>query len=71
MCIDETNLDETFPDAKFMMKNYQFLPFRTDRNKKGRRKMVFIEKRLLAKRLEDFKTKSTESICIELLMSKR
>ena len=33
--------------------------------------MVFIGKELLAKRLEDFKTKSTEIICIEILMSKR
>ena len=54
-----------------MIKNYQFLPFRTDRNKKRGRKMVFIGKELLAKRLEDFKTKPTETICIELLISKR
>ena len=47
LCIDETNLDETFPDAQFMMKNYKFLPFRTDRNEKGGRKMVFIGKELL------------------------
>ena len=71
LCIDETKFDETFPDAQFMMKNYQFLPFRTDRNKKGGRKMIFIGKELLAKRLEDFETKSTETICIELLMSKK
>ena len=46
-------------------------PFRTDRNKKGGRKMHFIGKELLAKRLEDFETKSTETICIELLMYKK
>ena len=33
--------------------------------------MVFIKKELLAKRLENFETKSTETICIELLISKR
>ena len=33
--------------------------------------MVFIRKELLAKRLEDFETKSTETICIELVISKR
>ena len=33
--------------------------------------MVFIRKELLAKRLENFETKSTETICIELLISKR
>ena len=71
MCIDETKLDETFPDAQLMIENYQFLLFRRDRNKKGGRKMVFIRMVLLAKRLEDFETKSTETICLELLISKR
>ena len=32
--IDETKLDETFPDAQFLIENYQFPPFRRDRNKK-------------------------------------
>ena len=39
------------------------------RNKKGGEKMVFTRKELLAERLEDFETKSTETICIELLIS--
>ena len=71
LCIDETKLDETFPDAQFMIENYQFPPFRRDRNNKGGGKMVLIRKELLAKRLEDFETKSTETICIELLISKK
>ena len=33
--------------------------------------MVFITKELLAKRLENFETKSTEKICKEFLISKR
>ena len=33
--------------------------------------MVFIRKELFAKRLENFGAKSTETICIELLISKR
>ena len=71
LCIDETKLDETFPDAQFIIENYQFTPFRRDRNNKGDGKMVFIRKELLAKRLEDFETKSTETILIELLISKK
>ena len=71
LCIDETKLDETFPDAQFMIENYKFPPFRKDRNKNEVGKMVFIRKELLAKRLEDFETKSTETICIELVISKR
>ena len=70
ICIDETKLDEAFPDAQFMIENYQF-PLLRDRNNKGGGKMVFIRKELLAKRLEDFEIKSTETICIELLISKK
>ena len=71
LCIDETKLDETFPDAQFLIENYQFPPLEETKIKKGGGKMVFIRKELLAKRLEDFETKSTETICIELLISKR
>ena len=67
LCIDEAELDDTFPDAQFMIENYQFPPFSKYRNKRGGGKMVFIRKELLAKRLENFETKSTETICIELL----
>ena len=52
-----------------MIENYQFPPFRRDINNKGRGKMVSIRKELLAKTLEDFETKSTETICIERLIS--
>ena len=69
LCTDETRLDETFPDAQFMIENYQLPPFRRDTNKKGGGKIVFIRKELLTKRLEDFETKSKETICIELLIS--
>ena len=71
LCIDEIKNDETFPDAQFMIENYQFPPFRRDRNNKGGGEMVFIRKELLAKRLEDFETKLTETICIELVISKK
>ena len=54
-----------------MIKKYQFSHFRRDRNKKRGGKMVFIRKEFLAKRLEDFETKSTETICIELLISQK
>ena len=54
-----------------MRENYQFPPFRRKRNKKGGRKTVFIRKELLGKKLEDFETKSTETICIELLISRK
>ena len=32
VCIDETKLDESFPDFQFHMGNYQFPPHQGDRN---------------------------------------
>ena len=31
LCIDETKLDDSFPDAQFIIENYHFPPFRKDR----------------------------------------
>ena len=46
LCIDKTKLDETFPDAQFMIENYQFHSFGRDRNNKGSGKMALIRKKL-------------------------
>ena len=35
LCVDETKLDESFSDSQFLFENYQFPPFRRDRNSKG------------------------------------
>ena len=35
LCIDETKIDESFPDSQFFIENYQFPPYRRDRNSKG------------------------------------
>ena len=35
-------LDDTFPDAQFKINNYQYPPFRRDRNLKGGGKIVYI-----------------------------
>ena len=64
MCIDETKLDETFPDVKFMIENYHSLLLEQIEIEKGGGKMVFDRKELITKRLEDFETKLTETICI-------
>ena len=49
LCIDETKLDSSFPDAQFKIGGYQFPPFRKDRNTKGGGKLVFIRHGLLVK----------------------
>ena len=38
--INETILDDSFPDSQLLMENYQFPPFRRDRNSKGGSKIV-------------------------------
>ena len=71
LCIDETKLDDTFPDAQFKINNYQYPPFRRDRNSKGGGKIVYIRQGLISKRLSKFESKGIETICIELTISKK
>ena len=42
-CIDETKLDDSFPNSQFILENFQFRPFRRDRNSKGCRKLVYVK----------------------------
>ena len=35
VCIDETKIDPSFPNAKFHIDGYQFPPFLRDQSKKG------------------------------------
>ena len=34
-CVDEIKLDDGFPNSQFILENFQFPPFRRDRNSKG------------------------------------
>ena len=70
LCTGETKLDDSFPDAQFI-ENYHFPPFRKDRNSNCGGKMVFIRKELIAKQIKHFQINSTETICIELIISKK
>ena len=69
--IDETKLDDSFPNLQFHIENYQFPPFRRDTNSKGGGKIVFVKEGLIAKRLKEIETKSSETIAIELTISKK
>ena len=71
LCIDETKLDESFPDAQFHIKGYQYSAFRKDRNKDGGRKIVYVKKGLIAKRILEYENINIETICIEITISKR
>ena len=71
MCIDETKIDPSFPDAQFHTDGYQFLPFRRDRNKKGGGKIVFVRQTIIARRMKELEGKTSELICIELTFSEK
>ena len=71
LCVDETKLDESFPDSQFLIENYQFPPFRRDRNSKGGGKIVYVREGLISKRLKQFESEFIETICIEIKISKK
>ena len=56
--------DKDFPGVQFHINNYQFRSFRIDRNNEVGVKLVFI-------RVGLYKTDSTETICVELVLSKK
>ena len=49
LCVDETKLDSSYPNAQFHINGYQFPPFRKDRNTHGGGKMVYITDGIIAK----------------------
>ena len=70
-CIDETKIDESFPNSQLFIENYQFPPYRRDRNSKGGGKIVYVREGLFSKRLKNLESKNTETICIEVTISKK
>ena len=71
LCIDETKLDESFPDAQFHIEGYQYPAFRKDRNKNGGGKIAYVKEGLIAKRILEYENLNIETICIEITISKR
>ena len=71
LCVDETKIDPNYPDAQFQIDDYQFPPFRRDRNKYGGGKIVFIRPGIITRRLPKFETKVSEIICVGLTISKK
>ena len=70
-CVDETKLDDSFSNSQCILENSQLLSFRIDRNSKGGGKLVYVKKGIIAKRLENLETKFSETIYIELTISKK
>ena len=71
ICVDATKLDASYPDSQFQIDGYQFLPFRRDRNKYGGGKIVYVREAFIAKRLVNFEGNTSETVCIEVTISKK
>ena len=51
LCVDEVKIDSSYLDVQFHINDYQFLPFRRDRNKYKGGKIAFITQGLITRRL--------------------
>ena len=60
ICIDETKLNESFPDTQFYIKGYQHPAFRKDSNKNGGGKIVDVKEGLIAKRILEYENINIE-----------
>ena len=67
LCVDETKLGSSYPNAQFHIDGYQFPSFRKDRNKYGGGKVVYIRGGIIA----NLEGKHSETICLELTVSKK
>ena len=65
-CVDQTKLDNSFPNSQFILENFRFPPFRRYWNSKGGGNLVYVKQGKTTKRLESLETKFSETICIEL-----
>ena len=70
-CIDETKLDDSFPDHQVKIDGYQFFPFRKDRNKFWGEKIVYVKDGLIVKGLNGFETNIPETVSLELTISNK
>ena len=71
LCVDETKLDDSFPNSQFILESFQFPPFRRDWNSKGGGKLAYVKRGIVAKRLKNLGTKFSETICIEQIIFKK
>ena len=71
LCVNETKLDASYPNAQFHIEGYQFPPIRRDRNKLCGGKMVFVRNGIIAKRLESLERRENEKICTEVTISRK
>ena len=67
LCIDETKLDASFPNAQFHIEGYQYPLFRQDHDKNGEGKMISIREGLIDSRLYSYEDNTSKTICHNFL----
>ena len=70
LVLSETKIDQSFPTAQFYIKGYE-VRARRDRDKHGGGLIEFVKNGFISKRLKEYETKQSESICSELTIANR
>ena len=68
--LSETKIDESFPSAQFNIHDYE-IRNRRDRDKHGGGFIEFVRKGFITKRMKEYETKLSETICTEFTVSKK
>ena len=76
ICIDETKLSSEIPTSRLHIDGYQYPPHRRDRPQKTQNsfaggKIVYIREGFISKRMSEYETKTSETICLELSLKNK
>ena len=69
-CVDETKLDDSFPNSRFILEISYSRPSVGIETQKGGGKLVNVKQEIIAKKLENLETKFSEATCTELFPRK-
>ena len=70
LVLSETKIDQSFPTAQFYIKGFE-VRARRDRGKHGGRLIEFVKNGFTSKRLKEYETKKSGSICSEFTIANR
>ena len=68
--LSETKIDESFPSAQLNINDYE-IQNRRNRDKNGGGIIKFVRKGFITKRMKEYETKLSETICTEFTFSKK
>ena len=68
--LSETKIDSSFSSPQFAIDNYE-IKARRDRNYNGGRFIECVRKGIISRRLKEYETRHSETICSEITISKK